>query len=141
MGVFLPWGFHLHPMMAGAAMAFSSVSVVASSLTLRFWRRPRLARRPDDPAVNAGEGTISELSGALGEMFRAGWKTFVVKQRRGPARVGGRRRFSEFFSQSRRPSEYGLLGRQGSEEEDEGGLELLGNASPAVRNPGLAALA
>lgn len=41
MGLLLPWGLHLHPMMAGAAMAFSSVSVVLSSLTLKWWRRPR----------------------------------------------------------------------------------------------------
>ncbi|CEH19447.1 copper p-type atpase [Ceraceosorus bombacis] len=40
MGIFLPWGWHLHPMVAGAAMACSSVSVVLSSLTLRFWKRP-----------------------------------------------------------------------------------------------------
>ncbi|KAK0550053.1 Cu(2+)-transporting P-type ATPase [Tilletia horrida] len=40
MGLGLPWGWHLHPMMAGAAMAFSSVSVVLSSLTLKWWRRP-----------------------------------------------------------------------------------------------------
>jgi Cu+-exporting ATPase len=41
MGFFLPLGFHLHPMAAGAAMACSSVSVVVSSLLLKFWKRPR----------------------------------------------------------------------------------------------------
>ncbi|KAF2972408.1 hypothetical protein GQX73_g1187 [Xylaria multiplex] len=40
MGLFLPLGFHLHPMAAGAAMATSSVSVVVSSLLLKFWKRP-----------------------------------------------------------------------------------------------------
>ena len=35
MGVLLPWGVQLHPMMAALAMAFSSVSVVLSSLTLK----------------------------------------------------------------------------------------------------------
>jgi Cu+-exporting ATPase len=40
MGFFLPWGLSLHPMAAGAAMACSSVSVVASSLHLKFWHRP-----------------------------------------------------------------------------------------------------
>lgn len=40
MGVFLPIGIMLHPVFAGAAMAFSSVSVVISSLMLQFWKRP-----------------------------------------------------------------------------------------------------
>ncbi|KAJ5779566.1 ATPase P-type K/Mg/Cd/Cu/Zn/Na/Ca/Na/H-transporter [Penicillium paradoxum] len=41
MGLFLPFtGFMLPPMAAGGAMALSSISVVVSSLLLKFWRRP-----------------------------------------------------------------------------------------------------
>jgi Cu+-exporting ATPase len=40
MGFLLPWGIALPPLAAGAAMACSSVTVVVSSLMLRFWRRP-----------------------------------------------------------------------------------------------------
>uniref|UniRef100_A0A060T7N4 P-type Cu(+) transporter n=1 Tax=Blastobotrys adeninivorans TaxID=409370 RepID=A0A060T7N4_BLAAD len=41
MGLFIPLGITLHPMVAGAAMAMSSVSVVVSSLLLQRWRPPQ----------------------------------------------------------------------------------------------------
>ncbi|KAH6885881.1 E1-E2 ATPase-domain-containing protein [Thelonectria olida] len=59
MGFFLPLGFHMHPMMAGFAMACSSVSVVVSSLLLKFWTRPRWM----DEAV-PGEGTLRWMDGS-----------------------------------------------------------------------------
>ena len=46
MGVLLPWGLYLHPMFAGLAMTLSSLSVVLSSLQLKFWKVPDLALQP-----------------------------------------------------------------------------------------------
>ncbi|KAM3510390.1 hypothetical protein MY10362_000014 [Beauveria mimosiformis] len=63
MGFFLPLGLHMHPMMAGFAMAFSSVSVVVSSLLLKFWTRPRwmdeaAAERTGGLRWHGGRGVI-----------------------------------------------------------------------------------
>jgi len=56
MRFFLPLGWSLHPMMAGAAMAFSSVSVVSSSLMLKWWKRPK-----ESILVEDRDGSFSAL--------------------------------------------------------------------------------
>nr|AAO32800.1 copper P-type ATPase CtaA [Trametes versicolor] len=48
MGFFLPLGVSLPPMGAAAAMAFSSVSVVTSSLALKWWVRPAESLMPGE---------------------------------------------------------------------------------------------
>ncbi|KAI1316754.1 hypothetical protein EDD11_009492 [Mortierella claussenii] len=71
MGVFLPWGYHLHPMLAGLMMAFSSVSVVFSSLMLKRWRKPRVM----DASELAREQEIREqLLSKKQAIIREHWK-------------------------------------------------------------------
>jgi P-type Cu+ transporter len=77
MGFFLPLGLYMHPMLAGAAMAFSSVSVVVSSLTLKRWVRPSESVMPgeEDGVVQSGltgmfvDGTNSALDSIRGVLF------------------------------------------------------------------------
>lgn len=71
MGLLLPWGIYLHPMMAGVAMACSSVSVVLSSLSLRLWKRPDIsAGVPPSVAF-----TNASVSARLARLWHTLWPT------------------------------------------------------------------
>ncbi|KAH8728289.1 E1-E2 ATPase-domain-containing protein [Phaeosphaeriaceae sp. PMI808] len=82
MGFFLPWGLSLHPMAAGGAMVCSSVSVVMSSLHLKFWHRPSWMRVSVlDPGADISEKELElereAKSGAIGsamDWIREAWE-------------------------------------------------------------------
>ncbi|KAH6608956.1 atpase [Trichoderma cornu-damae] len=81
MGFFLPFGLSLHPIMAGFAMASSSVSVVVSSLLLKFWKRPRWM----DEASAEASGELRWKSGT----GIVGWARETFGRIRGGKREGG----------------------------------------------------
>lgn len=85
MGLFLPFGgIMLPPMAAGAAMAASSISVVVSSLLLKFWRRPRWM----DADTLAYEGPAGpDPRAAVTTTTKTRWDVMTLAPRHGPARL------------------------------------------------------
>ena len=72
MGFLLPWGIQLPPLAAGGAMACSSVTVVLSSLLLKFWHRPQWMLGDDgiwETRRSRGWGLWSTI-GALRDIVR-----------------------------------------------------------------------
>ena len=95
MGFFLPFGLHLHPMAAGAAMAASSVSVLGSSLLLKRWCRPKwmnvdvldptkhsdLSSLPRSPSWSSSPSSSFPSWRAINpkRLWRAGWASIKSK--------------------------------------------------------------
>ncbi|KAL7906181.1 heavy metal translocatin [Trichoderma velutinum] len=74
-------GLHMHPMMAGFAMACSSISVVISSLMLKFWKRPQWM----DEASAEYKGGLRWMSGT----GIVGWARETFGRLRGKKREEG----------------------------------------------------
>eukprot|EP01137_Pigoraptor_chileana_P013691 Opistho-2@67490 len=64
-GLLVPLGVTLHPMFASGAMAFSSVSVVLSSLLLRRYKRPPFMEEHEEGLERVPRKSVSELCAVL----------------------------------------------------------------------------
>ncbi|KAL9124236.1 MAG: hypothetical protein Q9217_006417 [Psora testacea] len=75
-GLMLPGHIMLPPMAAGAAMAASSVSVVGSSLLLKFWTRPRWMTSERLEALGMKEDSLKDMRVTRDRSFAGyfGWK-------------------------------------------------------------------
>ncbi|MCJ1287814.1 hypothetical protein MMC26_007166 [Xylographa opegraphella] len=80
LGLALPGGFMLPPMAAGAAMATSSVSVVMSSLLLKFWKRPKwMTKERLEGAADVGKLARVDGSSALDDQEQGGMSAARVE--------------------------------------------------------------
>ena len=85
-GLMLPGHIMLPPMAAGAAMAASSVSVVGSSLLLKFWSRPRWMTVERLEARGPKEGDLKDMSMTRSRRFGlSGLRNLVAATK--PARM------------------------------------------------------
>jgi hypothetical protein len=69
-GFFVPLGFTLHPMISGMAMSLSSVSVVASSLSLKLYKKPVQVRYL--ASKHASTDDLDDTVGLLANRGRSG---------------------------------------------------------------------
>ncbi|KAJ3332924.1 hypothetical protein HDU76_012586 [Blyttiomyces sp. JEL0837] len=76
MGVGLPWGVFLHPMLAGMAMSLSSVSVVISSLMLRRYNGSSLLQTSGASDEEAGMSPIEMQEFSTTESQGTNWFTW-----------------------------------------------------------------
>ncbi|KDR80754.1 hypothetical protein GALMADRAFT_61409 [Galerina marginata CBS 339.88] len=107
MGFFLPFGLYMHPVLAGAAMAFSSVSVVCSSLTLKWWTRPLDSLMPED-RVRLGRGVaLAATPSGLVPDSGAGWTGMFLDSAASVLDSARVRAFGGMFSAGGRQPEYG----------------------------------